>query len=208
MNNIINVLQVGLGPIGLGVTNVLLAKKGVNIVGAIDINPEKQGKDLGLLISQKALGIDITDSLNSILKNRTVDIAILTTSSLAKVLEKQIEPLLKAKIPVVTTCEELSFPWMTFEEEAKRIDTLAKANEVSVLSTGVNPGFLMDFLPSVSASICRSVSQVKVVRIQDASIRRRPFLQKIGAGLSREELIFCGVISVVHAFGLFGWRKG
>ena len=187
MNKVINVLQVGLGPIGLGISKVLSSKKWVQIVGAIDIDPEKQGQDLGRLIGQKDWGVKITKDLNLTLKNKSIDIAIFTTSSKAKVLETQIELLLKAKIPVVTTCEELSFPWMTVEKVARRIDTLAIENGVSVLSTGVNPGFLMDFLPSVSTCICHSISQIKVERIQDASMRRQPFRQKIGVGLSKEE---------------------
>ncbi|MCZ6635198.1 MAG: dihydrodipicolinate reductase, partial [bacterium] len=55
-----------------------------------------------------------------------------------------------------------------------------------VLGAGINPGFLMDFLPTVSTAICREVKTVHIERIQDASFRRLPFQQKIGVGLTPE----------------------
>ena len=99
----------------------------------------------------------------------------------------QIEDVLKAKVPIVTTTEELSYPVRRNVALARRIDAMAKKAKVAVLSTGVNPGFVMDALPITLTVACERVDSVTVHRIQDARTRRLPFQQKIGAGLSREQ---------------------
>jgi 4-hydroxy-tetrahydrodipicolinate reductase len=88
---------------------------------------------------------------------------------------------------VVSTCEELMYPWLTNPGIARDIDLAAKEHNVSVLSTGVNPGFLMDFLPLIMTGVCRDVKKATVERIQDAQYRRLPFQEKIGAGLTLAE---------------------
>jgi 4-hydroxy-tetrahydrodipicolinate reductase len=64
---------------------------------------------------------------------------------------------------------------------------MAKKAKVAVLGTGVNPGFVMDALPIMLTGACERVDAIRVDRIQDARIRRLPFQQKIGAGLTREQ---------------------
>jgi 4-hydroxy-tetrahydrodipicolinate reductase len=51
----------------------------------------------------------------------------------------------------------------------------------------VNPGFAMDALPIALTAVCERVDRVVVNRVQDARIRRLPFQQKIGAGLTTEQ---------------------
>ena len=88
---------------------------------------------------------------------------------------------------MVSTCEELVYPWNTQPDLAGRIDRLAKEHDISILGTGVNPGFLMDALAVTATGICRNVQRIWIERIQDASIRRVPFQRKIGTGLTVEE---------------------
>jgi 4-hydroxy-tetrahydrodipicolinate reductase len=99
----------------------------------------------------------------------------------------QLEGVLKARVPVVTTTEELSFPVKRHASLARKIDGMAKKAKVAVLSTGVNPGFVMDALPITLTVACERIESVSVTRVQDARTRRLPFQQKIGAGLSREQ---------------------
>jgi 4-hydroxy-tetrahydrodipicolinate reductase len=99
----------------------------------------------------------------------------------------QIQDVLKARLPIVTTTEELSYPVRRNASLARKIDALARKAKVAVLSTGVNPGFVMDVLPITLTVACERIDSVKVNRIQDARTRRLPFQQKIGAGLSREQ---------------------
>jgi len=67
------------------------------------------------------------------------------------------------------------------------IDKIAKVNNVTVLATGVNPGFLMDAWLLFMTGVCQQVKRIKAVRVQDVSPRRGPFQKKIGAGCTLEE---------------------
>jgi 4-hydroxy-tetrahydrodipicolinate reductase len=98
-----------------------------------------------------------------------------------------IETVLKSKVPIVSTTEELSYPGYTHIRQAQKIHNWAKKAKVAVLATGVNPGFAMDALPIALTAVCERVDRVIVNRIQDARIRRLPFQQKIGAGLTTEQ---------------------
>ncbi len=87
----------------------------------------------------------------------------------------------------MSTTEELSYPGYTHVRQARRIDALAKKAKVAIVGTGVNPGFAMDALPITLTAVCERVDRVTVHRVQDARIRRLPFQQKIGAGLTTEQ---------------------
>ena len=97
------------------------------------------------------------------------DVAVVTTVSDLQALYPTLEQAMEGGLNVVSTCEELAYPWDADPELAGRIDDLAKANRVSVLGTGVNPGFLMDFLPVAMTAVCRNVESIQIERIQDAS---------------------------------------
>jgi 4-hydroxy-tetrahydrodipicolinate reductase len=109
------------------------------------------------------------------------------TSSSFKEVYAQLTRVVRAGVNIVSTTEELSFPWRKEPELSAELDKLAKEHKVTVLATGVNPGFLMDTWPLAMTAVCEEVKKVKVVRIQDASPRRLPFQQKIGAGRTLEE---------------------
>jgi 4-hydroxy-tetrahydrodipicolinate reductase len=174
----------GLGPIGNKVTEFLVEKSDLQIVGAIDADPAKVGQDVGTLAGQSPVGIKVSADLQSVLGKRDVDLVLLTTTSSLTQTCEQLLQLLPYGVNVISSCEELSYPWLTNPQVAAKIDQLAKQNKVAVLATGVNPGFLMDFLPVVLSGVCRDVRQITVERIQDATFRRIPFQQKIGAGLT------------------------
>ena len=182
----IRVIQMGLGPIGQRTVAYLAERNGIELVGAIDIDPDKQGQDVGVLSGTESLGVQVEAEAEAVLQ-READVVLLTTSSQFTQLKSQLESCIKAGKSVVSTCEELAFPFETDPELAVHIDQLAREHQVAVLGTGVNPGFLMDALPIFLTSVCRQVDRVLVERFQDASIRRLPFQQKIGAGLTPEE---------------------
>lgn len=183
----IKIVQIGLGPLGQKIVRFISERTCIKIVAAVDPAPDKVGKDLGKLCSLKPIGIPVSENLTIALKGKKADVAILSTVSSLKILEKQVAEVAQKGLSIVSTCEELSFPWKTQPRIAKRIDRICKKHNVSCVGTGINPGFLMDYLPSVMSSICQNVKQVKVTRIQDASHRRIPFQQKIGAGLNRAQ---------------------
>jgi 2,4-diaminopentanoate dehydrogenase len=180
----IRVLHMGLGPIGIKTARLIAQRKRASIVAAIDINPKLQQKALGELIDNPAVTTTITNDLETAIAAAEIDIALVTTTSSAASLFEQIKPLIFAGIPVITTCEELLYPWNTQAELAENIHRTAQQYGCAILGTGVNPGFLMDYLPAISTGLTQHIESVTINRIQDASIRRRPFQIKIGAGLS------------------------
>jgi len=184
----IRAVQYGCGPIGCSVAKLASQRRDIQLVGAIDIDKNKVGKDLGEVIGlDKPLGVAISDDVNAVLSQTKTDIVLHTTSSWLKKVHEQLAGIIKAGINIVSTTEELSFPWRKEPGLATELDKLAKAHKVSVLATGINPGFVMDTWPLAMTAVCQEVKQVKVARIQDASPRRLPFQKKIGAGCTLEE---------------------
>jgi 2,4-diaminopentanoate dehydrogenase len=184
----IRVLPFGLGPIGAAIVKQLAARPGFKIVGAIDIDPAKVGRDLGDVVGlPKRLGVKVSDAAAKVLKTAKPDVVVLCTSSSIKKVMPQIETILKAKTAIVSTTEELSYPGYTHIRQARQIHAWAKKAKVAVLGTGVNPGFAMDALPIALTGVCERVDRITVYRVQDARIRRLPFQQKIGAGLTTEQ---------------------
>jgi hypothetical protein len=184
----IRVLQVGLGPIGAAVARQLAIRKGFRVVAAVDIDPSKVGRDVGTLAELGApIRVKVTNDLRKTAKAAKPDIAVLCTSSSLKSVMPQLEELLKLRLPVISTTEELAYPAPRNRRLAKRLDEMARKAKVAVLGTGVNPGFAMDTLPIALTSVCEQVNRIEVRRVQDARKRRLPFQQKIGAGLTREQ---------------------
>ena len=184
----IRVMLYGLGPIGAAVARQLTSRKGFKIVGGIDIDPAKLGRDLGDIVGiDHKLKVRVTNDAAGALKRVKPDVVVLCTSSSLKRVMPQIETVLKAKVPIVSTTEELSYPVGKNRSLAKRIDQLAQKAKVAVLGTGVNPGFVMDALPIALTGICERVDSVRIDRVQDARVRRLPFQQKIGSGLTTEQ---------------------
>ena len=184
----IRVMHVGLGPIGAAVAKQLLARRGFQIVGAVDIDPSKAGRDLGEVIEiGRRLRVKVSTDIGKAIRASKPDVAVLCTSSSLKTVAPQIEEVLKRRVPVVTTTEEAAYPAPYNRRLAKRIDEAARKAKVAVASTGVNPGFTMDALPIMLTGVCERVERIEVRRVQDARIRRLPFQQKIGAGLTPDQ---------------------
>ena len=184
----LKVILYGVGAMGSRIASLILRKKGLKIVGAIDASPEKIGRDLGEVIGvEKRLDIPVSGDSERILSTTDADIAIHATSSFLKDVYPQLIHLIEHEINVVSTCEELSYPYVADASLASNIDRLARKYGVTVLGTGINPGFLMDTLPITLSGVCQEIKRIKVERVIDAAKRRLPFQKKIGAGLTPEE---------------------
>ena len=184
----IKVLHVGLGPIGAAVVRQVAERKGLRIVGAADVDPAKTGRDLGDVAEVgRSLRVKVSGDVRRAIKGSKPDVVVLCTSSSLKRVLPQIEQILALKVPIVSTTEELAYPTKGNMKYARVIHQLAKKARVAVLGTGVNPGFVMDALPIALTGVCERVESLRIDRVQDARIRRLPFQQKIGAGLTREQ---------------------
>lgn len=187
MSDKIRIIQYGLGPIGSAVARHVVERAGLELVGAVDIDPAKVGRDAGQVIGlDQALGFGVAKNLKGVLARTGADLVLHTTSSYFDQFKDQVVEILDAGLDIVSTAEELSFPWLAHPEEAAEIDALARRAGKTVLGTGVNPGFLMDALPLSLTAICQRVDRVEVTRIINASTRRGPFQAKIGSGMTVE----------------------
>lgn len=218
MGNEIRVVCYGLGPIGQRIATVALGKKGLKIVAALDIAKEIVGKDLGEVIGvDKKLGVAVTDDPESLFATLKADVALVATTSYVKTVYSQIVNCVKAGINVISTCEQLAYPWTREPELASQIDGLAKKHGVTVLSTGINPGYFLDTLPIVFTALCRDVKRIEATRVIATGTRRASFQKKIGTGMSLEEFKakiesgeitghVGGIESVALTAAAFGWE--
>jgi hypothetical protein len=197
----IRAIQYGVGPIGASIAKLMREKQAIEIVGAIDTDPEKIGRDLGEVVgaSDAPWGVKISGNAREVLEQSADVVMHSTSSSLPKVME-QLLACLEAEACIVSTCEELSYPYRTHPELAANLDAAAKDWGVALVGTGVNPGFVMDKLVVTLAGVSQRIEHAKALRIVDASERRLPLQKKIGAGMSVEEfraMVAAGVIKHV-----------
>lgn len=184
----IKIVSQGLGSIGRKTIEEILLDKDLELVGAVDINPGYIGKDLGKLLNNTKLGIKINDNAEEVFKKTEPDIVILTTSSSLEKIKDSIFSAVENKVNVLTPAEELFYPWYINKKIAGEIDKLALDNNVSVFSTGVNPGYLMDryVLKLLKENGIDRVFSLNVKRYDDISDRRQPLWDKLGVGSTKD----------------------
>lgn len=182
------VVQYGVGPIGAAIVRLMREKQSLEIVGAIDKDPAKAGRDLGEVVGapDAPWGVPVSAEAGKVLGQKA-DVVVHCTSSYLKDVMDQLLECIAAGACIVSTCEELAYPFRKSPELSAKLDEEAKEWGVSLVGTGVNPGFVMDALPIMLTGVCERVDAIRVDRVQDAGIRRLPFQQKIGAGLTREQ---------------------
>ncbi len=218
MQNEIKVVLFGVGPLGVAIAKGMVEKKGMKIVGVVDTAKDLVGKDLGEVLKLgKTLGVAVTDDAQNLLSEVKPDMAIIATKSSVKGIYPELTMCIKAGINVVSTCEEMSYPYHKEPRLSAEIDQLAKKHGVAVLGTGINPGYLMDALPITLTGPCLRVDGIKVVRMMDSSKRRIPFQKKIGTGLTPEqfeknirEKVITGHVGLAESIamiaGALGWK--
>lgn len=178
------VTLVGLGAIGCEVLKALLEKQSVRVVAVVD--PAFVGQDAGVVAGIAPLGLRVVGRFLEALMIPSDVAVVLTTSGTAEMLPL-IEQAASRGVHVVSSCEDLAYAELATPDLAARIDAAAQKGGITVLGTGVNPGFVMDRLPLALVGACVSVERVWVERIVDAAKRRGPLRAKVGAGLSVEE---------------------
>ena len=179
----------GLGPIGRTIAKAALAQPALELVGAVDIADDLVDRPLADIVEGAPAGIAIRRTVAQARLDAQAQGGILlhATSSYLRDAAPQFEEALRQGLHVVSTCEELAFAQIRHPDIAAGLDVLARRGQLTIVGTGVNPGFLMDALPASLQSISHDIRSITVTRKQDPSRRRIPFQQKVGMGLSRAE---------------------
>jgi hypothetical protein len=175
----------GLGAMGSGMAKLMLEKKGIRIVGAIEKRPEYLGKDLGeVLRLGKNLGVIVLKDPETVLSDARADVVLIATHSFVDRVYPQITQAIEHGANVITVAEEMTYPWTRWSDICSMIDKIAKEHKVTVLGTGVNPGFVLDTLVIVLTAVCAEVSEITAVRINDLSPYGPSVLNSQGVGIS------------------------
>jgi len=181
----IRTIHYGIGAVGSEVVRLVLNRPEIEIVGAIDTHGSKAGKDLGeAAVVGRALGITVAYDAERVLKDVYADVVVHATGSSLTEVYPQLMSVISSEKSVVSSCEELSFPWVRYPDISRKLDRRARETGVRVLGTGINPGFLMDLLPLVLATACQQVKSIRVTRVVDVATRRIQLQRKVGVGLS------------------------
>ncbi len=184
----VKVIIWGLGAMGSGMAKMLLNKKGVDIVGAIDIG-NKLGKSM-----YEIIGVErgdraevIVGTPEEVIKEKSADVCLCVTDSFTAKAFDKYKFVMEKGINVVTSAEEMAYPQAQEPELAKKLDEIAKANGVSILGTGINPGLIMDFLVVIMSGCCESVDHIISRRINSLSPFGPTVMEEQGIGFTVDE---------------------
>lgn len=203
MKKKIRAVQYGVGPIGAAIVRLMREKSSIEIVGAIDADPSKAGRDLGDVVegADAPWGVPVTNDAEAML-GESPDVVIHSTSSYLPSVMDQLLACLAAESCVVSTCEELAYPFRKYPELSAKLDAEAKTWGVALIGTGINPGYVMDKLLITLSAASQSIESARAVRVVDASQRRLPLQKKVGAGMSVEEFRIQVELGVIKHHGL------
>jgi 4-hydroxy-tetrahydrodipicolinate reductase len=158
----------GTGMMGQGLLGFILDRpKDIELVGAIVTNPAKEGKTVGEFLGREC-DVRMTTDVAAVLAQKP-DVVCICTQSFLHEITDQVEPCVKAGANVISIAEKLAYPWASDPAWADRFDALAKEHGVSILGTGINPGFILDALIVMWSSVCLRVDRIEAERVNDLS---------------------------------------
>jgi 2,4-diaminopentanoate dehydrogenase len=210
----IGVVHYGLGPIGLAVAALVAERPWLRSAAAVDVSEDLRDRPLAELIGRpSAVSPRVSATYEPV---AGASVALLCTGSSLERVAPQVAELAGSGLHVVSTTEELSYPWDAHPDVAAAIDAVARGAGVTVLGTGINPGFAMDYLAIVLSAVARRVDRMEVHRVQDAGTRRVPLQRKVGAGMAPDAFRAAvaegrlGHVGLAESAGMlaatFGWR--
>ena len=195
----------GLGTLGSGVVRILAERDAYEIVAAVCRREENDGMDVGDIAGIGPIGIFASKDEDAVLSDVEADIVVHATRPLLATVEGELAKILGAGLNVVTLTEEAAYPWNSHPDEAGRLDALAKSHDVSLLATGVNPGFIWDTLIGVFTLGSREISQIKVRRRTTLSFLSKQTLSEMGLGLPLAD--FDAAVARGEVIGHVGTRQ-
>jgi hypothetical protein len=180
----IPVVLMGLGPVGQAIARAAVDKPELRVVAAVD--PAHAGKALGAVLGRSAPRVTVTDDPRRALQAAAGGVVLHATGSRFRAILPQVEQAVDAGLCVVSTCEELAYPWWSDPDAADALARRCDAQDVAVVGAGVNPGFVLDRLPALLAQVSGPVRRVRARRVVDAFTRRASLQRKIGMGLAAD----------------------
>ncbi len=184
----IRVLQWGLGAMGSGMARLMLEKSGLQIVAAVDGRPDYVGKDLGEVLGvDRTLGVTVTDEPETVLDAESVDVVVLATTSWVKEQMGDLTRIIEAGVDCVSIAEEMADPWAQSPDLADELHALALEHGVTVLGTGVNPGFVLDLLVVALTGGNHTVERIEASRVNDLSPYGPTVMRTQGVGTTPED---------------------
>jgi 4-hydroxy-tetrahydrodipicolinate reductase len=185
----------------------------IELVGAIDVAPDKQGRTVGDLLGREC-DVTITSDHDAVLAKKPDVVCVLTASNLSEI-TGPVEAAIRADADVIGIAETLSYPWASDAAWAERIDDLAREHGVSVLGTGINPGFVLDALPVMLSSVCLRVDRIEASRVNDLSPFGPTVMRSQGVGTTVEQFeagvadgSIVGHIGFHESIGLIAYALG
>jgi hypothetical protein len=184
----IPVILYGLGPIGVRIGRRLAQRPGVELVGAIDIDPDKEGWPLAEILGVDTPEVRVDADAGRVLAAADAPgVVVHATSSRLDLVVPQLAGIARAGFNAVSTCEQLVHPWLADPALADELDAVARGAGVTILGSGINPGFLLDSFVLMLTAACARVDAVRVERVVDTDQRREPLQRKAGVGMSEAE---------------------
>ncbi len=183
----VKVIIWGLGAMGSGMADMLLKKKGVDIVGAIG-RGDKIGKSMfDFINTEKGDREDVLiGSAEDVLVKGAADVVLTCTDSFTATAFDRLKMCLEAGMNVVSSAEEMAYPQAQNPELAAELDRIAKENGVSIMGTGINPGHIMDLLVVLWTGVCEDVDSIVSRRVNSLSPFGPVVMEEQGIGISKE----------------------
>ncbi len=190
MRNNVKVVIWGFGAMGSGMAEMLLTKQGVDIVGICDLHPERVGKSmyevLGVAQGDRP-SVIINDSIDEVLTEGCCDVCLCATDSFTSKAFPRLKLALEKKVNVISTAEEMAYPKAQEPELAAELDQIAKANGVSILGTGINPGLIMDLLVVCLTGCMTDLKHVEAKRVNSLSPFGPAVMEEQGVGITLDD---------------------
>ncbi|MDD3680543.1 2,4-diaminopentanoate dehydrogenase [Mesotoga sp.] len=181
------VLVWGLGAMGSGVARNIVKKEELRLVGAVEKDPERIGKDLGEYLGGEKTGRIVYSDIEKAIVETRPDIVVIATNSFVEEVLPKIEAAARHHVDILTIAEEMAFPFVSHPEKSEILENIAWRYGVSILGTGINPGFVLDLLIIAMTGACLKVDRIEARRINDLSPFGKTVMETQGVGTSPEE---------------------